>query len=105
MREGEREGKEKGREGERGREGEKEGEKMEEKDEGMKGLASFPVLHHSYRIIALFVLQATIAVVEDWERGYEGTSRRMNGRRKALLKLADIWYENLHHRHTASDVN
>ena len=27
-------------------------------------LASFPVLH------ALFVMQATIAVVEDWERGY-----------------------------------
>ena len=27
-------------------------------------LASFPVLHHSY--CRLFVLQATIAVVEDW---------------------------------------
>ena len=42
-------------------------------------LASFPVLHHSYRCLqcgeqrnsfsALFVLQATRSVVEDWERG------------------------------------
>ena len=30
---------------------------------------SVPVLHHSYRrFSALFVLQVTIAVVEDWER-------------------------------------
>jgi len=35
-------------------------------------VASFPVLHRSYRralAVALFVLQATIAAVEDWERG------------------------------------
>ena len=38
-------------------------------------LASFPVLHHSYCHLqyessALFVLQAMLAVVEDWEQGY-----------------------------------
>ena len=34
----------------------------------LDAVASFPVLHHSYRRLQ-YVLQATIAVVEDWERG------------------------------------
>ena len=44
-------------------------------------LASFPVLHHSYRRLQY----ATIAVVEDWERGYLSPSLFPGHSKKAGL--------------------